>query len=506
MAIAIALVAVLVAAPAVLAAPPLQFSEVGVRAGLGREHPGAISAPPHAPGGVAGDFDGDGAQDLFYATGGGAPDRLFINRRDGTFVDRAVPAGLARVHRAHGAAAADFDGDGALDLFIPSAGPEEPGLPPPGHLLLYRGNGDGTFTCCAPYRDPDGRLDRGAGGMAAAFGDYDLDGDLDLFVGNWASGIRGNVLFRNDGDGGFTEVGARAGVADDLVIAFAAQFVDLNGDRYPELIVTGDFGSSRYYRNEGDGTFTDRTISSGTGREANGMGSAVADLNGDGRLDWYVTSVSTRWPIDRTPGTGNALYLNAGADRFDEVARPAQVRDGGWGWGVEAVDLDHDGLRDLVTTTGWIAPNGADLYEWEDQPAFLFRNTGIDASGGAGVRARRGRLGRAAAPPARPRADHAGLRRGRRPRYRHLQLRRAAVPVPQRPGRPGRSERHRGRRLAARVPGSAARLGAGPARLGRRGVGGRRRSHAECPDRRRRLLRRLRAVRALRAGRGGERR
>ena len=381
MAIAIALVAVLVAAPAVLAAPPLQFSEVGVRAGLGREHPGAISAPPHAPGGVAGDFDGDGAQDLFYATGGGAPDRLFINRRDGTFVDRAVPAGLARVHRAHGAAAADFDGDGALDLFIPSAGPEEPGLPPPGHLLLYRGNGDGTFTCCAPYRDPDGRLDRGAGGMAAAFGDYDLDGDLDLFVGNWASGIRGNVLFRNDGDGGFTEVGARAGVADDLVIAFAAQFVDLNGDRYPELIVTGDFGSSRYYRNEGDGTFTDRTISSGTGREENGMGSAVADLNGDGRLDWYVTSVSTRWPIDRTPGTGNALYLNAGADRFDEVARPAQVRDGGWGWGVEAVDLDHDGMRDLVTTTGWITPNGADLYEWEDQPAFLFRNTGIDASG-----------------------------------------------------------------------------------------------------------------------------
>ena len=170
------------------ATPPLQFSEVGVRVGLGREHPGAFSAPPHAPGGVAGDFDGDGAQDLFYATGGGARDRLFINRRDGTFIDRAVPAGLARVHRAHGAAAADFDGDGTLDLFIPSAGPEEPGLPPPGHLLLYRGNGDGTFTCCAPYRDPDGRLDRGAGGMAAAFGDYDLDGDLDLFVGNW--GVR----------------------------------------------------------------------------------------------------------------------------------------------------------------------------------------------------------------------------------------------------------------------------------------------------------------------------
>ncbi|MCY4377159.1 MAG: VCBS repeat-containing protein, partial [Spirochaetaceae bacterium] len=198
MTIAAALCAALCAAPAVLAAPPLQFSEVGVRVGLGREHPGVFSAPPHAPGGVAGDFDGDGAQDLFYATGGGAPDRLFINRRDGTFIDRAVPAGLARVHRAHGAAAADFDGDGSLDLFIPSAGPEEPGLPPPGHLLLYRGNGDGTFTCCAPYRDPDGRLDRGAGGMAAAFGDYDLDGDLDLFVGNWASGIRGNVLFRND--------------------------------------------------------------------------------------------------------------------------------------------------------------------------------------------------------------------------------------------------------------------------------------------------------------------
>ena len=217
--------------------------------------------------------------------------------------------------------------------------------------------------------------------MAAAIGDYDLDGALDLFVGNWASGIRGNVLFRNDGDDGFTEVSLQDGVADDLVIAFAAQFVDLNGDHYPELIVAGDFGSSRYYRNEGNGTFTDRTISSGTGREANGMGSAVADLNGDGRLDWYVTSVSTQWPIDRTPGTGNALYLNTGDDRFDEVARTAQVRDGGWGWGVAAVDLDHDGLRDLVTTTGWITPNGADLYEWDNQPTFLFRNTGVDASG-----------------------------------------------------------------------------------------------------------------------------
>ena len=189
------------------------------------------------------------------------------------------------------------------------------------------------------------------------------------------------MLFRNDGGGAFTEVGARAGVADDRVIAFAAQFVDLNGDRYPELIVAGDFGTSRYYRNDGDGTFTDLTFAAGAGREANGMGIAVADLNGDGRPDWYVTSVSTRWPIHRTPGTGNALYLNAGGDRFREAARAAQVRDGGWGWGVEAVDLDHDGLRDLVTTTGWIEPNGADLYEWDGQPAFLFRNTGADADG-----------------------------------------------------------------------------------------------------------------------------
>lgn len=367
--------------PLALSSPPLQFTEVGIPAGLGRNHPGAISAPPITPGGVVGDFNGDGWQDLFYATGGGASDQLFINRRDGTFVDHAKMAGLSRVHRAHGAAVADINDDGALDLFIPSAGPEEPELPPPGHLLLYRGNGDGTFTCCVPYRDPDNRLDRNVGGMAAAFGDYDLDGDLDLFVGNWASGIRGNVLFRNDGDGGFTEVGALAGISDDTVIAFAAQFVDLNGDYYPELIIAGDFGSSRYYRNEGDGTFTDQTLASGTGREANGMGIAVADLNGDGLLDWYVTSVSTRWPIHRTPGTGNALYLNEGNDRFVDVAHDAQVREGGWGWGVEAIDLNHDGLRDIVTTTGWIEPNGAELYEWEGQPTFLFFGTGTNANG-----------------------------------------------------------------------------------------------------------------------------
>ena len=362
----------------------MAFSDQSIAAGLGARHPGAVSAPPTAPGGAVGDFDGDGWPDVFYATGGGAPDRLFQNRGDGTFVDVAAPAGVAAVHRAQGAAAADVNGDGALDLFIPTLRTGDPALPPYGRLMLYLNRGDGSFSCCARYLDPDRRLASNVGGIAPAFGDYDLDGDLDLFVAGWEPGGTGNVLFRNDGtevpgaEGAvtFVEVARAAGIAEDDVLAFASRFVDLNGDFYPELLVAGDFGSSRYYRNNGDGTFRDATRNAGAGREANGMGLAVSDLDGDGMQDWYVTSVYTRAPLHRTPGTGNTLYLSSGPDRFRESASVAGVLQGGWGWGVAAADLDHDGRIDLVTTTGWGEPNGAGVMEWDGQPTFLFRNLG----------------------------------------------------------------------------------------------------------------------------------
>ena len=218
--------------------------------------------------------------------------------------------------------------------------------------------------------------------MGAAFGDYDLDGDLDLAVSAWGTRWRDelliynpNPLFRNDGDGTFTDVTRQAGVFSMRTLGFAPLFADMDGDRYPELLIAADLGTSKYYRNDRDGTFSEITATSGTGLDANGMGSAVGDFDGDGRLDWYVTSVYGELR-ETVAGTGNMLYRNRGGHRFTELAAAAGVQDGGWGWGAVAVDLDHDGRLDIVTTNGWEIANGAGFPEWEYERTYLFHNNG----------------------------------------------------------------------------------------------------------------------------------
>ncbi|MGH8060040.1 MAG: CRTAC1 family protein [Candidatus Entotheonellia bacterium] len=176
---------------------------------------------------------------------------------------------------------------------------------------------------------------------------------------------RGNRLFRNNGDGTFTDVTERAGVLALQSRGFTPCFADMNGDRFPELLLVADGGTSRYFVNTGDGTFTDATAASGTGQDHFGMGGVVADLNNDARLDWFVTSIFLY-----RKGAGNKLYLNQGQHRFTERAVAAGVRDAAFGWGTVAVDLDHDGWLDLVATTGYT--RGL----WQGRPSRLWINHG----------------------------------------------------------------------------------------------------------------------------------
>lgn len=323
-------------------------------------------------GAAAGDFDRDGWVDLFVLGGGATKDALFINQQDGTFVDEAEAWGVDVGHRGSGVAVGDYDGDGWLDLFVTSHGITE--TVAIGVHRLYR-NVDGKhFVDAAAAAGVQQSSPTAADGFGATFGDYDLDGDLDLFVTGWRPDRLGNRLFENNGDGTFVDGTAIAGGSDagdifnDGLRGFAPCFSDMDGDRYPELLVAGDFDTTRYYVNNGDGTFRDQSADAGVAIPINGMGSAVADLDNDGLQDWYVTSI---YQSDEFGGEGNRLFMNQGAHQFSQQASAAGVDNGFWGWGTVAVDLDHDGALDLVETNGW--PLEAKFVE---QPVRLWMNQG----------------------------------------------------------------------------------------------------------------------------------
>jgi len=340
-------------------------------------------------GGAVGDFDNDGDQDLFVLSGGAAPDRLFINNGAGIFTDMADAWGVDEFHIGGGAAVGDFDDDGWLDIYASSYGPAtapEVG----GRHLLYRNTGLGFFEEVALVAGLADSSPTCTDAFGTAFGDMDLDGDLDVAIAGWMDGAAGTRVFENNGDGTFTDVTAFVPTlgdfdGDPLVKGFAPRFADMNGDRYPELLITADFGDgvpvpSRYLVNNGDGTFTDMTDlpGSGLGLDQNGMGQTVADFDKDGDFDWYVTNIyhEELVPGFLTPRTGNKLYMNNGDDTFTEIAELAGVDDGGWGWATEAIDIDHDTDEDIVETNGFPGVNG--IFIGERSYLFLNDGTGLN--------------------------------------------------------------------------------------------------------------------------------
>ncbi|MBZ0172086.1 MAG: CRTAC1 family protein, partial [Phycisphaerales bacterium] len=324
----------------------LSFTDATNSAGLSGGHatPGAFDIEFMAAGAAAGDFDRDGDQDLFVLGGSLGVDKLYINNGLGQFSDAAVEWGVDRTHRTTGAAVGDYNNDGWLDIYVTGIG--TPGVPLTARNVLYRNNGDGSFTDVAAAAGVDVSSADQNDAFGAAFGDYDRDGDLDLFVAGWYGG---NVLFINNGDGTFSAAGASVFGGFDLssVRGFAPRFCDITGDGRPELLLVADFFTSQIFDNLGGGTFSCTTETWGSGLDSNGMGNTTGDFDNNGLIDWYVTS-----RISQHDGSGNMLYMNNGAT-FTESSVAAGVNWGDWGWGADAVDFDHDGWLDLVATNGF---------------------------------------------------------------------------------------------------------------------------------------------------------
>jgi len=410
-----ALCVVLVASLWVHATPPA-FEDVALNAFGGpyvHKHTVNQSSALFMTGGVAaGDFNRDGWQDLFLVSGDVAPDRLLLNMGDGTFADRGGQSGVAAMHHGSAVCVGDIDGDGWLDLFVTSFG-SLAGLEP-GHHRLYRNLGlddDGVTPLFEEIAQQAGVQIANpfkGDGYSAAFGDFDKDGDLDLAVAGWVENdcpdkpvqqmrvTAGTRLFENNGDLTFTDVTnthtplntdecpAEYSVDDPFVSGFAPRFIDMNGDTWPDLLITSDFGHiseyntpSMYLINNGDGTFRDGTNvpGSGLGLDRNGMGQTVADVDLDGDMDWYVTNICVI-PNGSTPDEPcNTLYLNNGDDTFVEASIPLGVSHGAWGWGCEFLDVDLDGDLDLAETNGW------GVGDLGFRPTRLFMNQGLDEGG-----------------------------------------------------------------------------------------------------------------------------
>ena len=365
------------------------------------------------------DYDNDGWMDIFLLSGTrlegdpqGATNRLYKNNRDGTFTDVTEAAGLKATGWANGVCVGDYNNDGFDDLFVSYYGQNR----------LYRNNGNGTFT---DVTREAGLLNSDATrwGAGCAFVDYNRDGHLDLFVSNYIRfsfehapipgekstcnwkgvpvncGPRGlptgrHLLYRNNGDGTFTDVTKQAGI-DAATESYGMTVVtaDFDEDGWPDIFVACDSTPSLLFMNNKDGTFREEGVTRGValsddGMEQAGMGVGIGDYNLDGHLDLFKTHFV---------GDTSGLYRNDGKGNFDEVTRAAKtgVETRFTSWGAGMVDLDNDGYPDVLFVTGSVYPEverKLPQYPYKT-PRVLFRNLGdgrfeeLDSQAGDGITA-----------------------------------------------------------------------------------------------------------------------
>lgn len=345
------------------------------------------------------DYDQDGLMDLYFVQAGATnaykplkPLRsaLYHNNGDGTFTDVTDKAGVGGVgHYGQGVAVGDYDNDGFPDLYVTGYG----------RAILYRNNGDGTFTDVTAKA---GVGDEGAWSTSAGWFDFDKDGWLDLVVTNYldwapannpwcgerAPGYRsycapGNYhgqkikLYHNNHDGTFTDVSEKSGVGIPEAKGMGVVLADFNNDGWPDIAIANDTWPNFLFQNNHDGTFADVSLLSGLaasedGRYEAGMGIDAADVDGDGLLDVYITHLDFEL---------NRLYHNNGDGTFTDVTYSSGLGNKAVllsGVAAKFIDYDNDGFPDILQANGAMVDN-VNLYHTMvsyKEPLLMFRNLG----------------------------------------------------------------------------------------------------------------------------------
>ena len=345
------------------------------------------------------DYNNDGWLDIFFTNGAAIPsleksdssywNRLFRNNGDGTFTDVTEKAGLQGIGYSMGVAAGDYDNDGFVDLYVTGVN----------HNQLFHNNGDGTFS--------DVTEKAGVGALVPALGkawsvaagwfDYNNDGVLDLFVVNYLNysiktatscvqqGLPAycspvdflgtpNILYRNNGDGTFTDVSEQSHISKYVGKGMGLAFADYDNDGFMDIFVSNDTFENYLLHNNRDGTFTNVALLAGVaynafGNAIAGMGADFRDIDNDGRSDIFETAMF---------GEGFPLYKNLGDSQFQDVTASAglsALTSRSTAWGVGIFDFDNDGKKDLFTANSDILDNSMELaHRPFPLPNRVFRN------------------------------------------------------------------------------------------------------------------------------------